>query len=105
MKFVSITHSERNIRNGPIVSTVISREKRKPVLKGSGFAKYSDDLYAPCITDKPQTDHKDVCVLCKESCRLSVTNMAAVRDERVTWQAQGVIFHGLEATSDNILEL
>ena len=32
VKFVSITHSERNIWNGPIVATAISREKRKPVL-------------------------------------------------------------------------
>jgi hypothetical protein len=29
VKFVSITHSERNICNGPIVATAISREKRK----------------------------------------------------------------------------
>jgi hypothetical protein len=36
VKFVSITHSERNIWNGPIVATDISREKRKPVLEGSG---------------------------------------------------------------------
>jgi hypothetical protein len=34
VKFVSITHSERNFRNSPIVATVISREKRKPVLEG-----------------------------------------------------------------------
>jgi hypothetical protein len=34
VKFVSITHSERNIWNSPIVATAISREKRKPVLKG-----------------------------------------------------------------------
>jgi hypothetical protein len=32
VKFVSITHSERNIWNGPIDATAISREKRKPVL-------------------------------------------------------------------------
>jgi hypothetical protein len=32
VKFVSITHSERNIWNGPIVATAISRVKRKPVL-------------------------------------------------------------------------
>ena len=31
VKFVSITHSERNIWNGPIVATAISRKKRKPV--------------------------------------------------------------------------
>ena len=30
VKFVPITHSERNIRNGPIVATAISRKKRKP---------------------------------------------------------------------------
>jgi hypothetical protein len=29
VKFLSITHSERNIWNGPIVATAISREKRK----------------------------------------------------------------------------
>jgi hypothetical protein len=29
MKFVSITHSERNIWNGPTVATAISREKRR----------------------------------------------------------------------------
>ena len=34
MEFVSITHSERNIWNGPIVATVISREKREPLLEG-----------------------------------------------------------------------
>jgi hypothetical protein len=33
VKFVSITHSERNIWNGPIVAIAISREKRKPVLE------------------------------------------------------------------------
>jgi hypothetical protein len=31
IKFVSITHSERNIWNGSIVATAISREKRIPV--------------------------------------------------------------------------
>ena len=36
VKFVSITHSESNIWNGPIVATAISREKRKPVLEGNG---------------------------------------------------------------------
>jgi hypothetical protein len=41
MKFVSITHSERNIWNGPTVATAISREKRKPVLEGNG-----------CLTDR-----------------------------------------------------
>jgi len=34
VKFVSITHSECNIWNGPIAATAISREKRKPVLEG-----------------------------------------------------------------------
>jgi hypothetical protein len=33
VKFVSITHSERNIWNGPTVATAISREKCKPVLE------------------------------------------------------------------------
>ena len=32
VKFLSITHSERNIWNGPIVASAISRKKRKPVL-------------------------------------------------------------------------
>jgi hypothetical protein len=41
VKFVSITHSERNIWNGPIVATAISREKRKPVLEENG-----------CLTDR-----------------------------------------------------
>jgi hypothetical protein len=36
VKFLSITHSERNIWNSPIVATAISREKRKPVLEGNG---------------------------------------------------------------------
>ena len=36
VKFVSITHSERNVWNGPIVATAISRKKRKPVLEGNG---------------------------------------------------------------------
>jgi hypothetical protein len=36
VKFVSITHSEHNIWNGPIVATAISREKRKPVFEGNG---------------------------------------------------------------------
>jgi len=36
MKFMSITHGERNIWNGPIVTTAISQEKRKPVLEGNG---------------------------------------------------------------------
>ena len=36
VKFVSITNSERNIWNGPIVATAISRWKRKPVLEGNG---------------------------------------------------------------------
>jgi len=34
VKFVSITHSERNIWNVPTVATAISPEKRKPVLEG-----------------------------------------------------------------------
>jgi hypothetical protein len=46
---MSITQGERNIWNGPIVATVISLEKRKPVLQGNGFAKYSDNLYASRI--------------------------------------------------------
>jgi hypothetical protein len=33
MKFVSITHSKRNISNGRIVATTVSRETRKPVWK------------------------------------------------------------------------
>jgi hypothetical protein len=41
VNFVSITHSERNIWNGPIAATAISREERKPVLEGNG-----------CLTDK-----------------------------------------------------
>jgi hypothetical protein len=41
VKFVSITHSERNIWNGPIVANAISREKRKPLLDGNG-----------CLTDR-----------------------------------------------------
>jgi hypothetical protein len=49
VKFMSFTHSERNIWNGPMVARAISREKRKPVLEGNGFAKYSDNLYAPCM--------------------------------------------------------
>jgi len=49
VKFVSITHSERNIWNGPIVATAILREKRKPVLEGNGCLTSSDNLYAPCI--------------------------------------------------------
>jgi hypothetical protein len=36
VKVVSITHSERSIRNGPIVATAISWEKRIPVLEGNG---------------------------------------------------------------------
>jgi len=35
-KFMSITHSERNIWNGPIVATAILQEKCKPVLEGNG---------------------------------------------------------------------
>jgi hypothetical protein len=41
VKFVSITHRECNIWNGPIVATAIWWEKRKPVLEGNG-----------CITDR-----------------------------------------------------
>jgi hypothetical protein len=33
VKFVSITHNERNIWNDPLVATAISPEKRKPVLE------------------------------------------------------------------------
>jgi hypothetical protein len=36
VKCMSITHSERNIWNGPIVATANSRETRKPVLEGNG---------------------------------------------------------------------
>jgi hypothetical protein len=50
VKFVSVTHEERNIWNGPIVATAISREKRKPVLAGNGCPTASDNFYAPCIT-------------------------------------------------------
>jgi virulence-associated protein VapD len=41
VKFVSITHSVRDIWNFHVVSTAISREKRKPVLEGNG-----------CLTDR-----------------------------------------------------
>jgi hypothetical protein len=37
VKFVSITHIERDIWNDPIVATAITREKRKPVLEGNGY--------------------------------------------------------------------
>src|SRR5215472_5970736 len=37
VKFVSITHSERNVWKGPVVPTAISREKRKPVLEENGY--------------------------------------------------------------------
>ena len=40
VKFVSITHSERNIWNGPVAATTISRKKRKPVLEGNGCLTY-----------------------------------------------------------------
>ena len=40
VKFVSITHSERDIWNGPTVAIAISREKRIQVLEGNG-----------CLTD------------------------------------------------------
>jgi hypothetical protein len=43
VKFVSITHSERNIWNGP---TAISREKCKPVLEGNGCL--TDQAYLVC---------------------------------------------------------
>jgi hypothetical protein len=33
---LSISHSERNIYNGPIVATAISREKRKSMLERNG---------------------------------------------------------------------
>jgi hypothetical protein len=46
VKFVSITHSERNIWNGPIVATVITREERKAVLEGNG-----------CLTDRQHLLH------------------------------------------------
>ena len=51
VKFVSITHSERDIWNGPIVVTATSREKRKPVLEGNGCLASSDNLYAPWILE------------------------------------------------------
>jgi hypothetical protein len=41
VKFMSITHSERNIWNGLKVTTAISRDKRIPVLEGNG-----------CLTDR-----------------------------------------------------
>jgi hypothetical protein len=41
VKLVSITHSARNISNGPVDATAILREKRKPVLEGNG-----------CLTDR-----------------------------------------------------
>ena len=40
VKFVSITRSERNVWNGPIVATAISREKRKLLLEGTGCFTY-----------------------------------------------------------------
>ena len=40
VRFVSITQSERNIWNGLIVATAISRKKRKPVLEGNGCLTY-----------------------------------------------------------------
>ena len=52
VKFVLITHSERNIWNGPIVATAISREKRKPVLERNGCLTSSDNLYVPLYNIK-----------------------------------------------------
>jgi hypothetical protein len=46
VKSVSITHSERNIWNGPIVATIISREKRKPLLEENGC--FTDREYLVC---------------------------------------------------------
>jgi hypothetical protein len=40
VKFVSITHSKRNIWNGPIVAIAISREKRKLVLELRSILKF-----------------------------------------------------------------
>jgi len=52
VKFVYITHSERNIWNGPIVTTVILREKHKPVLEGNG-----------CLTDRALLVCPGICVM------------------------------------------
>ena len=49
VKFVSITHSDRNIWNGPIVATAISRKKRKPVLEWN------------CCTWPPRSPDMTVC--------------------------------------------
>jgi hypothetical protein len=80
-KFVSITHSECNIWNGPIVATAISRKKRKAVLEGNccltfctwpprspdltvcdlflrGFVK--DNVYVPPVPKTPRKKRKAV---------------------------------------------
>jgi hypothetical protein len=46
--------------------------------------RYAAQIFHKNITENSQTDHKDACVLCMECCQLSVTNMAAVRYDRVT---------------------
>ena len=46
-KFVSMTHSERNIWNGPMVATAISRKKSKPVLEGKWLS------YLPSVVGHP----------------------------------------------------
>ena len=47
VKFVSITHSERNIWSGPIVAPAILRKKRKPFLEGNGYLTYLAYLVCP----------------------------------------------------------
>jgi hypothetical protein len=41
---MSITHNERNIWNGPIVATAISRETRYQMLEGNGVVGVSWNL-------------------------------------------------------------
>jgi hypothetical protein len=52
MKIVSITNSERNTWNGPIVATTILREKCKPMLEGNG-----------CLTDRAELVCPGICAM------------------------------------------
>jgi hypothetical protein len=68
--FVSITYSERNGWNGPIVAPAISREKRKPVLAGHG-----------CLADRAAVVCPGICAMsqfCGGSDALSDGNLNVV---------------------------
>jgi hypothetical protein len=79
VKFVSITHGERNILNGPVVATTIPREKRKPVFEGNGCQNTPVIYTHPCTSPKNMSSNLvEICSSAAKKNTLSLINTGCV---------------------------